>query len=504
MAIAAPLAALALLATGTEPTEAVEELERWVDRIQRGSSSFDAEEWSQLEEIVEAARATPPEEDLDRWYGAFLDLSALGLTATSAPIDFADGARGLAWDVLDDELSFQSSSIELVEWLARDVLVRSTTSRARRLAAAELLRGRYLPETKLALFTLALEDDPELQHAALQALAGWPSGDVHRFLLDRWDRLDPGARTGFLWALEAHFGSLRPPLDQAVADRLEALLSPLIVDLDWRLASRAAALTSPLPSSQAVPLLIESLRTWQSRVERDLGSLRIEWELVDQLERRSGISLGLRADRWTTWWHKARSGTLQAEDTRWRPRTRAAFYGLRPKSDRIAFVIDVSASMNGVDYRTQKSRYEAAVGELLEFLRDAGPRTRFSVTLFSDRARTWRQRLTVADERSLDTLAAWLELREPDGGTLLEKGLEAATGVSIDGDWKPEQLEADTVVILCDGETLEDAAWAEKWLQSTNGTAQLIYNGIQLGNDRGTAMETLARRTGGDFVRRSD
>jgi len=506
MAIAALLAALALFAPESDEARAVQALERWLDRIERGSSRYDADELRELERLVDAARAGPPEDELKRWYGAFLDLSALGLTASSAPADFTDRARRQAWDVLQDELSFQSSSIELIEWLGREVLVRGeTSSKPRRLAAAELLRGRYLPETQLALFTVALDPDPELERAALQALAGWPSGDVHEFLLDRWERLEPEPRNAYLWALEAHFGALRPPVEPRVTRRLEAVLSPLIVDVNWRLASRATALTAPLPSSQAVPLLIESLLTWQSRVERGSGSLRIEWELVDQLERRSNLALGLRADRWTVWWNKARAGTLQAEDTRWRPRTRAAaFFGLKPKSDRIAFVIDVSQSMSGVDYRTRKSRYQAAVDQLLGFLREAGPRTRFGVTLFNHSTRTWRQRLSVADERSIETLAAWLASREPDGGTVLETGLVAATGVSLEGDWKPEQLEADTVVILCDGETREDAGWAEKWLDATNGTAQLIYHAIQLGNQRGTALETLVLRTGGDFVRQSD
>ena len=62
-------------------------------------------------------------------------------------------------------------------------------------------------------------------------------------------------------------------------------------------------------------------------------------------------------------------------------------------------------------------------------------------------------------------------------------------------------LEADTVIVLCDGETEEGPGWVEPFLRSVNQRARVVFHCVRIGAAGDGTLEKLAGGSGGDFVR---
>jgi hypothetical protein len=62
-------------------------------------------------------------------------------------------------------------------------------------------------------------------------------------------------------------------------------------------------------------------------------------------------------------------------------------------------------------------------------------------------------------------------------------------------------LEADTVIVLCDGATSEGAGWVRPLLRRVNDQARLVFHTVQLGESGDGTLQLLAEETGGEFVR---
>jgi hypothetical protein len=390
----------------------------------------------------------------------------------------------------------------LAAWLATDVLARPGSNPAeRRIAALELLTGQYVPSTKLALFASAIDEDREVRDAAMNALVGWPDEGVHRFMLQQLARAEEDRAYISREAVRRHFKQVT--ID-AGSDSERALLescSRRMLSEDWREAFRGIQLQMAVQDDPAVPALIEGLSVWIDRRERGNGSRRIEHELLRELERRSGRRIGLHPQRWSAWWKLQSSGQLveQPGDAPER-RTKAEFFGLRPVTDRVVFVIDASGSMTTPFGPVGNTRYGEAVDQMLDFLRELGPKARFRVVLFSSELDVWQQRLQPATESNLKSAQRWLLYHQPKGGTFIRPAIEHVLRLDKQGEVDLDRLEADSVIVLCDGDTAEGPGWIGPLLARANDDACLAFHCVQIGSGGDGSLEALAADSGGDFV----
>jgi Mg-chelatase subunit ChlD len=312
--------------------------------------------------------------------------------------------------------------------------------------------------------------------------------------------------------VERHFDALsrapHEPFAPELVQRLTAQLARQLGGPDWREASRAVAIGRALPDEAAVPPLIEGLDLWTERHLAGGQGRRLQAEIARDIERRSGRAIGAHAEGWRQWWRAVREGRIPLDVAeRGEQRSVASFFGLRPSSDRLVFVLDRSGSMDwafgaysGTSATPGRTRYEEAREQLLGFLRASGPRTRFTVILFESGTQAWSRTLRPADEETLEELDAWLGARRPGGGTELRPAVLRAVGEGPAG-LELEELEVDTVIVLCDGETAEGAAWAGAFAARLHEEARVAIHCVQVGPAGDGTLERLAAGTGGDYVR---
>lgn len=113
----------------------------------------------------------------------------------------------------------------------------------------------------------------------------------------------------------------------------------------------------------------------------------------------------------------------------------------------------------------------------------------------------WRTGLQPATQSQLKAARAWCLRRKPQGGTQLRHGVQSAMEVGPVGEVNLEELEADTLIVLCDGRTSDGSRWVLPFLRRENPLAQVVVHCVQIGSGGDGTLELLARTTGGDFVR---
>ena len=506
-----PLIALLLTVFGQQADPEHAELARWLKRYQRNGPELELERVQELERVVADLRmlAMTYPERRPAVAVSLLDLAGVRTAEEErmarrdqrAALELsrrADRVRRLGLEALGRLLD--ATDGDLARFLATEILSSPAQPTPRRLAALRLLEERYVPGTELALFSCAVEPDEEVRAAAMRALQGWPEDAVHRFMLSQRAKLDRVPDWIPRGSVRRHFETVQLQPGSPIAAELMSQASVAAVGTDWRAAFRAIGLLRCLPDDPAFGALIDALETWVERRKAGAGSRRIEYELLRELERRSGRHLGPFPERWAAWW-KARGADPAAEGLEARSLTRAEFFGLRPATDRMVFVIDRSGSMRHDFAGGERSRYGEAVEQMLSFLRTLGPEARFTVVLFSDGVEEWKSRLQRATPSSLAAAERWLRYRGPKGGTYLKPAIEAAMHLDWKGRVDLTALEADSVIVLCDGATTEGRGWIRPLLERTNDDACLAFHGVQIGSGGDGALQLLAELSGGSFVR---
>lgn len=401
------------------------------------------------------------------------------------------------------------------DFVRTDVLAgQSTRSSLARAGACALLGTQRRPGVLDVLVAGVQDTHAEVRLEARRALIG--AGDVRasRALLEACEastgregalaRDDLAAHLAVLSTVGAAAAAAWP---SDLAARLPRAALPALVDSDWRAASRGVALARHCDFEQTAPRCIEALHTWARReaaatdTRALVGTRRVMHEIAGVLADGSGLQLGIDAERWRQWWRARRDGAPQAPTG-----TRSVapgFFGLDVRSGAVAFVLDASGSM---DYpmplqttrASERSRFEEALVQLDRVLASLDPPAVFQVVLFDDEARRFADEAQPLDERSRSRVAAWLARNGPRGGTRLGAGLAE---LLPEGGGLPD---VDTVVVLCDGDTSEDARWVRDWLAEHNGEARLVFHCVQLGGGSGAALRALAEGSGGRFLASGD
>ena len=165
----------------------------------------------------------------------------------------------------------------------------------------------------------------------------------------------------------------------------------------------------------------------------------------------------------------------------------------------MTFVIDLSGSMSTGWGTTGHTRYVEAVEQMMRFLQAAGERARFNVVLFNGAVLRSNDDLVPATTRNLDRARRALLELVPGGDTCLRPAVESALGLSAEPAGEPP--EADTIIVLCDGETSEGPSWVAPLLERVRDASQVRFHCVLIGTSGDGTLEALAQGTGGDFLR---
>lgn len=438
---------------------------------------------------------------------------------TTNLLRFVGRARARAWSGLsaerggdrEDGLSARARGAlrlrvdaPLLAYLESEVLLLPRLHRDDLRAGAALFLGEVDSKTAtLALLQATRDPDRHVRDCAVQVLASRDSPIVHAALVELLREIGRGDLEVTTLPLERHFRGVTLQPGGAAEEQLFQFVRERLPSSDWHVASQAIALSSALTDRRAAPPLIEAMNVWLTRKRGGLQAARLLGDLEAELVNRSGRKLGQNPQRWRTWWRAVRAGEtkLPSEDGV-AERTKAAFFGLRPETDRVVFVLDRSGSMDaGMGNSTKtagnksRTRFDEAGSQLIKCLEGLGEDARFEVILFSDGLRHFRDELVPANEKNLKSLARWISLNRPDGGTHLRPGVRSAMRVD-----DPATLEADTVIVLCDGETIEGPTWVGSFIRVHNDLSRVRFHAVQLGGRSDGTLEALCEHTSGDYV----
>ncbi|MEZ5980393.1 MAG: VWA domain-containing protein [Planctomycetota bacterium] len=485
-------------------------IEEWANRGRRERARLDAAEVAEWIEESFTVRAKGRED---------VDLALLRFLA-SCREDRGDAASeglgAILLGALEERIAGRGGAGFEAYLLANALAVPSELTAEVRAAACEAIGTQVRSGNVGALVTATTDAELVVRLAALAALAGHPDARASRALVEACERCSGSegatARTLLCNHLEEldriDASSQAWPSD--LTDRLPRAALPSLVAADWREASRGLRLSHWCAFETSAPRYIEALHTWRRREEvaedpSDLvGVRRVRYEIAERLEEGAGIDLGIDPERWMQWW-RSRDGSSPAPVVSTRS-VAPGFFGLRVRSGAVAFVIDASGSMDypipGKDTRGSGStRFEEATEQLERVLASLEEPSSFQVVLFNDTGNRWQDSAQRVSDTTRSSVRTWLRRNGPRGGTQLASGLDALLPRDQDGVRRPDLLDVDTVVVLCDGETTEDGNWARRWLAANNVEAQLVFHCVQIGGSRADALEGLAKGTGGRFVR---
>ena len=205
------------------------------------------------------------------------------------------------------------------------------------------------------------------------------------------------------------------------------------------------------------------------------------------------------------------------------------YYGLPTAGRNVAFVVDVSGSMEGRQegslgdqvrgeaatragrsvertvggaagrvlgrqVRREATKLGGAKRELIPALRGLDPATRFGLITFGARVRPWRDALVEATGPNRDAAATHVNGLRADGQTPMREALERA--FAFRG--------IDTIILVTDGMASDGSADAiRQRVRALNPDGRVTLHAVGLGGDQNEAfLDALARENGGRYVRR--
>ena len=386
--------------------------------------------------------------------------------------------------------------------------------------AVGLLEEASVAQLRTALLTVGRRSEDPLRPTALAVLGSWSArygvdDSVDAFLVGLLgEPFSPGTTPHPFNLVMDRVRGDGPPLAARARRLLSTRVAAMIISADWRDVARAVRLSEGFPLDERVPILLDALSVWRQREiagRRVTGRARAQGDLVRALRDLSGRFHGSRPEPWIQWWISVRQGTLPRPGTpefeadrrrrAQQPRSTASFFGVRPETDRVTFVIDASGSMKtgfGTDGRT---RYEEAIEQMMRFLQGAPDGTRFGVILFSGSPRSTGDELLDVDPETLEKVRLELLAQAPGGGTRLRPAIRQALAMGPDDVPDLERLELDTVVVLCDGQTEEGPAWVRPTLERVLPHHPIVFHCVHLGGRSDGALRALAEGSGGSFLR---
>ena len=444
-------------------------------------------------------------------------------------------AQGLlASDLASEPEAVTWALSEVLAWDSSHKVVRGADShwrpstKERRIMLSLLVKQR-VRKMRGALLAIARREHDPLRSEALTRLARWaadfgPDEVVDVFLvklLGKAANFRDGPHP--VNVVLERIDSTEHPLQQRAQEALRSRVAQLIISADWRQCAIALRLSRGMNLANQIPILLDGLTVWGKRSQSDreyMSLVRVRGDLTRELQRVSGMKHGPEPGPWIDWWVEVRQGkrpmpgtpefVAAAIERSKEPVSTAGFFGLKPMTDRVTFIIDHSGSMKHNWGTTSRSRYEEAIEQMLRFLQGAEPGTKFNVILFDDTPLLSSFQLVEATPLNLERARKSLLDKTPAGATLLRPAVHLAMGITAEGRPAPssqssaENAPADTIVVLCDGATAEGPAWVAPFLKRTLALHPVIFHTVHLGPTDDGTLRRLAELSGGDFLRVSN
>lgn len=271
---------------------------------------------------------------------------------------------------------------------------------------------------------------------------------------------------------------------------------------DW--ASRLAALKG-----------LESVRTPEivgtliARMQKEEGRMLVEFGQA--LWHLSGQPFYTQALAWKGWWEKnskdfkpiseAELAKRELDETarRLKQISKATFFGIRIKSHRVIFILDVSGSMNELTRgqyvgKHGDPRITVAKRELTRCIDSLEPNSLFNLIIFSSDVEKWLAE-GIADAKGVnrEDAKSYVDKLGANGGTNLYGALKEAFA----------DKDVDTIFVLSDGEPsvgdVIDPGAIREHVREWNAHRNIVINSIAVG---GTfeILRWLAEDTGGTHV----
>lgn len=314
-------------------------------------------------------------------------------------------------------------------------------------------------------------------HELLAKTIGWEQ-DVLALTDDR----DPGVRTIGL-SLLLELGS-----DQGLRVAQKSVDAK-----QWELRSISFRYLQRFRDLSSIPLLI-------ARVDKESG--RLDAELSDALFAHAGVRHWRRSD-WDSWWRKNKAThTLPPEQTiaamtgggSGGGGATVSYYGIPLISKRVAFLIDVSGSMNAkVGTDGKRTRLDEAKRQLRMVVEKLPDDHEFNVIVYETGVEPAWDELRRAKAKNKQEMLEHIDKLEPRGGTNIHDALEKAFA----------DPQVDTIYLLSDGQPsagrITDVQDLAEAVRRWNYQRQIVVHGIAVGTDS-VLLKRLAAESGGIYV----
>jgi HEAT repeat protein len=330
--------------------------------------------------------------------------------------------------------------------------------------------------------------------SAVRSLLGQVKGFEERHdlfdLVIRMRLEDPVLRAAAERATTGGQAELRPKAAEALGHLAGADAVPILAPLvrkapAWQLQVGAARGLQATRDAAAIDALIAGLHEARGRIGH---------EIAQALEALTGQPFGLNARMWEFWWQNHRTGYRVPEETAvlWDDpapvRDRYHFYGVEIRSEAVAFLLDVSGSMEGEPLETLKKE----LGEAIRLM----PKTaRFNLIVFESSARAWSKQLATAKDGARERARQFVDGLRAGGATNLWDALQLGIG----------DRDVDTLVLLSDGEpttgAVTDPSRIREWFGEQNRRRMILLHVVALGHSA-PYLRTMALESGGVYRQR--
>ena len=334
----------------------------------------------------------------------------------------------------------------------------------------------------------------------------------------------------------------------AALDALAELRAPEVLEPawqrlgndSWQVRASAVAACARVRDKRSIEPLIERLGIEEGRLVEDIGAA------LDEITDRQ---FGVRHDAWVRFWESMKNRfeiptdaelaelreKKKKSNAKYKAPGSSAFAGIDTLSRKIAFVIDVSGSMEQEvvekdrfaegDYPSWH-RIDIVKTELARTIEGLEPYVEFNIYAFATEVDPWKKGMVRANVLNKSSAASWIERLEAIGGNSKREyaraglvatanleggktntwaGLSAALGIG-DGKKRDDDYEdvPDTIFFLSDGRpshgVFRDPDDILREVRERNAVRKVVIHTIGIGEFEIDFLARLAIENGGVFV----
>jgi uncharacterized protein YegL len=380
-------------------------------------------------------------------------------------------------------------------------LVAFQSEKARAAVCVAANHGDDWRERAIAAQAAASYPTVEGRKAALKALKDKEPRVVIRTLYGLRDRKDPETVTGILDTLKLKV---------------------------WVIHVAAAEALAQIGAKQAVRPLIELLPKTEGRVQSDIN---------ESLKKLTGQNFEPDYEEWKRWYEDHLS---EFEGDEGKPLARdrgrkadeddSSYYGIKSKSKRIVYVLDISGSMlkpiggggvstprEGEEERPSGPKIEIAKNELKNAIRRLPEDAYFNLITYNHLVKKWEDKMVKATQANKNKSYLFIRSLKASGSTFTYGALKEAFKLAGMGATDPNYKSGvDTIFLLSDGAPTDQSFPMGKLMepekiltavQQWNKLSKIVIHAIAIDvNTQGSSfirfMKLLAEQNGGKYIER--